>query len=92
MNIPLDNIVSVSDIQKNYRKIFDKAKKTKQPIMVMKDNEPEVMVVDVKSHEDMRKRLEEFEIEDALRAIEEGEREYKEGKTIKAKSMADLLK
>ena len=91
MNIPLDNIVFASDIQRNYRKVFDKAKKTKQPVVVMRDNEPDVAILDVKSLETMKKRLEELEIEDTLRIVKEGRKEYKEGKTVKANSLADLI-
>ncbi len=92
MNIPLGNYVSVSDVQRDYRKVFDKAKTTKQTVMVMRDNKPDVAVIDAKVLAEKEKRLEELEIEDVLRAVEEGRKEYKEGKTIKAKSLADLLK
>lgn len=92
MNIPLGNYVSVSDVQRDYRKVFDKAKKTKQTIMVLRDNKPDVGVVDAKVLMEREKRLEELEIEDALRAVREGEEEYRIGKIIKAKSLADLLK
>lgn len=92
MNIPLGNYVSVSDVQRDYRKVFDKAKRTKQTVMVMRDNKPDVGVVDAKVLMEREKRLEELEIENTLMVVEEGRREYKEGKTIKAKSLADLLK
>lgn len=91
MNISLHNIVSVSDIQKNYRKIFNKVKKTKNPVVVMRGSEPEVVVMDINTLEDLEKRLEELEAEVTLKAIEEGEKEFKEGKTVTAKSLADLL-
>lgn len=92
MNIPIGNYFSVSDVQRDYRKVFDKAKKTKQIVMVMRDNKPDVGVVDAKVLMEREKRLEELEIENTLMVVEEGRREYKEGKTIKAKSLADLLK
>lgn len=92
MNIPLGNIVSVSDIQENYRKIFDKAKATKEPVVVMRGNKPEIALLDVNTLEELNKKLEELETADALRAIEEGDIELKKGKTIVAKSLADLIK
>ncbi len=91
MNIPLGNYFSVSDVQRDYRKVFDKAKKTKQTVMVLRDNKPDVGVVDAKILMEREKRLEELEIEDALRAVREGEEEYRTGKIIKAKSLTDLL-
>lgn len=92
MNIPLNNIVSTSDIQKNYRKIFDRAKRTKEKIVVLRDNKPDVVIIDAKTLEEKERKLEEFEIEDTLRAIKEGEEEYRKGKLITAKSLTDLLK
>lgn len=92
MNIPIGNIVSVSELQKDYLKVINKAKRTNQPVLIMKGNSPQVIMMDVKVMEDFNKRLEELEIEETLRAVETGEKEYKEGKTVVAKSMADLLK
>lgn len=92
MNIPIGNIVSVSEVQKNYKKVFNKAKRSKKPVLVMRGNSPEVAVMDVKTLDEMSKRLEELEIEDTLRAIEEGEKEFKEGKTVVVDSLLDLLK
>ncbi|MDP3988499.1 MAG: type II toxin-antitoxin system prevent-host-death family antitoxin [Candidatus Levybacteria bacterium] len=91
MNISLHNIVSASDIQKNYRKIFNKVKRTKNPVVVMRGSEPEVVIIDINTLEDIEQRLEELEIEVTLKAIEEGEKEFKEGKTITSKSLANLL-
>ncbi len=91
MNIPLSNIVSVSDLQRDYRKIINKAKRTKMPVIVMRGNEAEVVVMDAKTHEDSNQRLAELEIAETLRIVEEGRKEYKEGKTVTAKSLSDLL-
>lgn len=91
MNTLMPNTVSVSDIQKNYRKIFDRAKRTKEPVIVLLNNKPDVVIMDIKALELLNKKLEELEIEDTLRAVEEGRKELKEGKTIKANSLADLI-
>lgn len=92
MNIPLSNIVSVSELQKDYRKVINKAKRTNKPVLVMRGNDPEVAVMDIKVLEDMEKKLEELEIEETLRAVEAGEKEYSESKTKTTKSLLDLLK
>ena len=91
MNTLMPNTVSVSDIQKNYRKVFDRARKTKEPVIVLSNNKPDVVIMDIESLDLINKRLEELEIEDTLRAVEEGRKEYKEGKTVKANSLADLI-
>lgn len=80
MNIPLSNIVSVSDLQRDYRKIINKAKKTKMPVVVMRGNEAEVVVMDAKVLENLNDKVEELELEAALQAIEIAEKELKEGK------------
>lgn len=84
--------VSVSEIQKNYRKVFNTAKRTKEPVIVLSNNKPEVAIIDYASLEALRKAATDTEIENTLRAIREGEKELKLGKTIKAKSLAELLK
>lgn len=92
MNTLMPNTVSVSDIQKNYRKVFDRAKQTKEPVIVLSNNKPDVAIVDYESLEEMRKASAEKEIRETLRIIKQGDKEYREGKTITANSLADLLK
>lgn len=92
MNTLMPKTVSVSDIQKNYRKIFDIAKKTKEPVIVLSNNKPEVAIIDYSSLEALRRAAYEAEIEDTLRAVEEGERELKMGKTVIASSLSELIK
>ena len=84
--------VSVSDIQKNYRKVFDSAKKTKEPIVVLSNNKPDVAIIDYGALEELRRIAYEVEVKDALSAIEEGDRELRTGKTKKAPSLAHFLK
>ncbi len=91
MNTLMPRTVSVSDIQKNYRKIFDTAKETKEPVIVLSNNKPDVAIIDYSTLESLRRIAYEAEIKDTLRVVKEGRKEYKEGKTIKAKSLADLI-
>lgn len=90
MNTLMPKTVSVSDIQKNYRKIFDSAKKTKKPVIVLSNNKPDVAIIDYDSLETLRKVAYEAELEDTLKVVEEGRKEYKKGKTIKVDSLANL--
>ena len=91
MNTLMPKTVSVSDIQKDYRKIFDSAKKTKEPVIVLSNNKPDVVIIDYNSLEDLRKIAYEAEVADTLRAVAEGRKEYKAGRTVKAHSLADLI-
>lgn len=41
------------EIQRNYKKVFDTVKRTKEPVFVMKNNKPEVAIIDAKKLEEM---------------------------------------
>lgn len=47
-------MTTAREIQRNYRKIFDEVKKTKEPVVVMRNNQPEVAIVDAKQLEEMQ--------------------------------------
>lgn len=83
---------TVREIQRNYKRVFEEVKRTRNPVIVLKNNKPDVAIIDMKAFEDLNSRLEELELADALRSIEQGLLEHKSGKTKTAKSLADLLK
>ena len=68
------------EIQRNYRKIFDEVKKSKEPVFVMKNNRPEVAIIDAKELEEM----------EAVLAVIESREEMKAGKGKLLRSLADL--
>lgn len=47
------NTTTAKEIQRNYKKIFDLAKKTKKPIFVLKNNKPDVAIIDIGKLEEM---------------------------------------
>lgn len=71
------DVTSVRQIQRNYRQLFDKVRKTKRPLIVLRDNKPDVAIIDVK-------KLEELE------AIDSVLRSYKQIKMGKAKLLTSL--
>lgn len=81
---------TVREIQRNYKKVFEEVKKSKQPVVVLKNNKPDVAIVDVERLEEMNKQLEEFETSAAIRSAQLGMNQYKRGKTVKVKSLAHL--
>lgn len=88
----IPNIASVTDLQRNYKKLTELAKKTGQPVVLLKKNKPEAVLCDFKSYQQNQKRQEELEMAEILAAIQRGEREFKEGKTKELKgSLTDLL-
>ena len=68
------------EIQRNYRKVFDAVKKTKEPVFVMKNNKPEVAIIDADQLEEM----------EAVLAVLQSREEMRSGKGKLLKSLADL--
>lgn len=89
MNL-MPQTVSAKDIQRNYRSVFNLAKKTKKPVVVITNNQPDVAIIDVKEYDRLQQRLEEFETQEALQAIKKAKQAEQEGSLINANSLADL--
>lgn len=69
------------ELQQNYRKIFDLVKKTKEPVVVMRNNKPDVAIIDVKELEKM----------EAIRVVLNSREEARRGKAKVLKgSLKDL--
>lgn len=68
------------EIQRNYKRVFDSVKKTKEPVFVMKNNIPQVAIVDAK-------KLEELE---AIIAVLASREEARRGKAKILRSLKDL--
>ena len=86
----LPNTVSARDIQRNYRKIFDQAKRSKKPIVVMTNNTPDVVIMDVKELENLYTKAQQAELRQALQAIKLYKREKRSGKLKTLHSLKDL--
>lgn len=76
----LPKITTAKEIQKDYRKIFNQVKRTKKPVIVMRNNKPDVAIVDVKKLEEMQAII------DVLSSREE----VRQGKGKVLKSLKDL--
>ena len=83
--------IASSEIQKKYRQVFDDVKKTKEPVIVLSGNKPEVAILDFEYFEDLRRESYEKELKDAINAIQEGDKELKTNKTKTYPSLANLL-
>lgn len=69
------------EIQRNYKKIFDTVRRTKDPVFVMKNNKPQVAIVDAKKLEEM----------EAIIVVLQGREEARAGKAKVLKgSLKDL--
>lgn len=81
MNI-LPTLVSASDLQRDSARIINLAKNSDQPVFVVKNNKPQVAVVNLKRLQSLIDKEKDWEIKDALEAIKIGEEERKSGKLI----------
>jgi len=88
----LDQIISVEELVRNYRSVFDKVKKTREPMIVLRRNTPDIALVDVESLRQMEQRLKELEEEKILKIVAEGREEFKKGKAKILKSITSLMK
>ena len=68
------------EIQRNYRKIFDEVKKTKEPVFIMRNNKPDVAIVNAQKLEEM----------EAVIAVLQSREEARRGKAKVLKSLKDL--
>ena len=91
-NYTLPKTASVQDIQRNYRKLVNEVKTTGDPLFVLRNNTPEVVIIDIESWKDITKRSHAEEERQALEAIKIFEKEKKAGKLkILKGSLADLM-
>jgi len=73
-------MTTARDIQRNYKMVFDSVKKTKEPVFVMKNNKPQVAIVDAKKLEEM----------EAIIAVLQSREEARRGKAKILRSLKDL--
>lgn len=88
----LDQIVSVEEMVRNYRAVFDRVKKNKKPMVVLRRNAPDIALVDVGWLRNIEEKIRKIEEEKAMGIVKEGREEYRQGKTRRLKSITSLMK
>lgn len=73
---------SVQDLQRNYRKILDQVKASRNPVFVMRNNVPEAVLVNIDVWHESVKKTEQEELRLAEKAIKSYEADKKAGKLI----------
>ncbi len=71
--------------------MVDKIKTLGEPLVVVSNGKPDVVVMDGETYNVRIKRLQELETEYLLRIAGEAEKEYKSGKTIRLKKDQTLM-
>lgn len=67
----LTNTVSARDVQRQYKKIFARVKRTKKPVVVISDNKPQAAIVSLDMLEEYEK-LQGWQVIDEIRARNRG--------------------
>lgn len=62
--------VSAREFQRNYKSIFAKANKTNQPIMVISNNEPQIVILGLKQAEEYNKFMAKQKFWEVVREIQ----------------------
>lgn len=81
---------SPGDVQRNYRTLFDEVKGSEEPLFVLSNNRPDVVIISYEQYENLTRSKEEHEQDMARAAIENYESEKKKGQLKKLSSLADL--
>lgn len=84
-------MASVADLQRKYRFLVEKIRETGEPMVVVKNGKPDVVVMDIDTYEAQSARLKELEENYLLSVAKEGLDEYKRGETTKLKKDQKLL-
>ena len=82
---------SPRDIQRNYRMLFDDVKTNEEPLLVLNNNQPDVVIISYAQYKTLARSQEEYEQNMARAAVQNYELEKKNGKLKKLFSLADLV-
>lgn len=56
MNINMPQTTTVTDLQRNFRKVVNKVKRLNQPMVVMSRNKPSFVIIDYQKFQDMQSK------------------------------------
>lgn len=94
MDTVIPFITTVANLQRGYRTLINKIKRTGEPLVVVNNGKPDVVVISVETYNDRTRRLKELEEEYLLKVLEEAKKEHREGKTVwlkKGQKLSDIL-
>lgn len=86
----MPKISSPKEIQRNYRTLFDEVKTSGEPLFILNNNQPDVVVISYGQYEALKRSQDDHEQNMAQAAIENYKSEKKTGKLKKLSSLADL--
>lgn len=90
-NTAIPNFVSVSDLQRNYPELLRQLKKSKKPLLILKNNSLEAVMLSREAYNMLQEKIAEYEMKDTLEAIKVFKEEEKAGKLKVAKKASDFI-
>ena len=87
-------MATVADLQRGYRALVERIKKSGEPLVVVNNGKPDVVVMDAAVYNSRVKKMRELEEEYLLKIKDEALSEYKAGKTRwlkRGQKLSDLL-
>lgn len=86
-------IISTSDLQRRSGRIINMVKESTSPYFVVRNNKTEAVILNVNEYERLNKMIEQWEMKDALTAVEDYKKAKGEGKLKRLKgTVYDLWK
>lgn len=89
--ITIPNMAKVADLQRRYRYLIEEMKKSRKPVVILNNGNPDAVVMDVATYNTFVERLDELEENYLLNVAEEGIKEFEKGKTVPLKKNQKLL-
>jgi len=83
---------SSGDIQRNYRSLFNEIMVSGEPLFVLNNNKPEVVIISIKTFEALTQSHNDYEQAMAQKAIANYKHEKQSGTLKELSSLADLTK
>lgn len=87
----LPAMASISDLQRDYAALVKQVKKTGQPLLVLKKNKLEAVLLSPNTYKRIIESLENYEEKMALEAVSLYEEEKKKGKLKRLKNINELF-
>ncbi len=90
--LSVSQLVSISELQRDYASLIKRIKKMAKPLLLLRRNEPEAVLISVPIYEDLVEKKSLYEEKLAIEAITDFEKEKKAGKLLVAKKPEDLFR
>lgn len=83
--------VSVSDLQRDYAAILKKMRETTKPLLVLRNNKLEAIIIRPDLFESLQEKIRQYEEQETLVAINSYEKEKKGKKLRKMRKVSELF-